>query len=97
MDYLKTPFWANNHSEMYIRVLQDELKFPDDRVMDQDTKSLIRGVSPLFLQLTTSTFADCRIAFTTKSCLADKATSHQASSLFLYDVRFLVKLFVIVS
>ena len=30
---------------MYVRVLQDELKFPDDRVMDQDTKSLIRGVS----------------------------------------------------
>lgn len=39
-----TPFWANNHSEMYVRVLQDELKFPDDRVMDQDTKSLIRGL-----------------------------------------------------
>lgn len=30
---------------MYVRVLQDELQFPDDRVMDQDTKSLIRGVS----------------------------------------------------
>ncbi|KAI5120805.1 hypothetical protein M0805_002432 [Coniferiporia weirii] len=39
-----TPFWANNHSEMYVRVLQDELKFPEDRVMDQDTKSLIRGL-----------------------------------------------------
>jgi len=30
---------------MYVRVLQDELVFPDDRAMDQDTKSLIRGVS----------------------------------------------------
>jgi hypothetical protein len=30
---------------MYVRVLQDELQFPDDRGMDQDTKSLIRGVS----------------------------------------------------
>ena len=40
----QTPFWANNHSDMYYRVLHDELKFPDDRVMDQDTKSLIRGV-----------------------------------------------------
>jgi hypothetical protein len=30
---------------MYVRVLQDELQFPDDRAMDQDTKSLIRGVS----------------------------------------------------
>ncbi|TFK24257.1 hypothetical protein FA15DRAFT_592732 [Coprinopsis marcescibilis] len=39
-----TPFYANNHSDMYIRVLQDELQFPDDRVMDQDTKSLIRGL-----------------------------------------------------
>ena len=29
---------------MYVRVLQDELKFPDDRAIDQDTKSLIRGV-----------------------------------------------------
>ena len=40
-----TPFWADNHSDMYVRVLQDELQFPDDRAMDQDTKSLIRGVS----------------------------------------------------
>ncbi|KAJ3774106.1 hypothetical protein FB446DRAFT_730135 [Lentinula raphanica] len=39
-----TPFWANNHSDMYVRVLQDELQFPDDRSMDQDTKSLIRGL-----------------------------------------------------
>ena len=30
---------------MYVRVLQDELQFPDDRAMDQDTKGLIRGVS----------------------------------------------------
>ena len=42
----QTPFWASDHGQMYARVLQDELKFPDDRVMDQDTKSLIRGVSP---------------------------------------------------
>lgn len=41
----QTPFWANNHSDMYLRVLQDELQFPEDRSMDQDTKSLIRGVS----------------------------------------------------
>lgn len=41
----QTPFWANNHSDMYVRVLQDELQFPEDRAMDQDTKSLIRGVS----------------------------------------------------
>lgn len=40
----QTPFWANNHSDMYVRVLQDELQFPEDRAIDQDTKSLIRGV-----------------------------------------------------
>lgn len=43
----QTPFWANNHSDMYVRVLQDELQFPEDRAMDQDTKSLIRGVSAI--------------------------------------------------
>ena len=32
---------------MYVRVLQDELQFPEDKAMDQDTKSLIRGVSNL--------------------------------------------------
>ena len=31
---------------MYVRVLQDELTFPEDKAMDQDTKSLIRGVCP---------------------------------------------------
>ncbi|KAF9535632.1 hypothetical protein CPB83DRAFT_24240 [Crepidotus variabilis] len=39
-----TPFWANNHSDMYVRVLQDELQFPEDRAIDQDTKSLVRGL-----------------------------------------------------
>lgn len=33
---------------MYYRVLQDELQFPEDRTMDQDTKSLIRGVRRAF-------------------------------------------------
>jgi serum/glucocorticoid-regulated kinase 2 len=41
---LQTPFWANNHSDMYVRVLQDELTFPEDKAMDQDTKSLVRGL-----------------------------------------------------
>lgn len=43
-DRMQTPFWANNHSDMYVRVLQDELTFPEDKAMDQDTKSLIRGL-----------------------------------------------------
>ena len=34
---------------MYVRVLQDELQFPDDRAIDQDTKSLIRGVGFFFV------------------------------------------------
>ncbi|TIA89688.1 hypothetical protein E3P99_01936 [Wallemia hederae] len=39
-----TPFWASNHSDMYVRVLHDDLNFGDEKYMDQDTKSLIRGL-----------------------------------------------------
>ncbi|KAG9103747.1 hypothetical protein FRC06_008479 [Ceratobasidium sp. 370] len=39
-----TPFCANNHSDMYVWVLQDELQFPDGKAMDRDTKSSIRGL-----------------------------------------------------
>ncbi|TIA68992.1 hypothetical protein E3P91_03831 [Wallemia ichthyophaga] len=39
-----TPFWASNHSDMYVRVLHDDLNFGDERYMDQDTKSLLRGL-----------------------------------------------------
>ncbi|CAO1621205.1 unnamed protein product [Jaminaea pallidilutea] len=39
-----TPFWADSHADMYVRVLHDELVFPDDRVLDQDTKSILRGL-----------------------------------------------------
>lgn len=35
-------------ADMYSRVLYDELVFPDDRPLDQDTKSLLRGVSVWF-------------------------------------------------
>jgi hypothetical protein len=45
----QTPFWANNHADMYVRVLQDELEFPEDRAIDQDTKSLIRGVRTILV------------------------------------------------
>ena len=44
---VQTPFYASNHTDMYTRVLHDELVFPDERPVDQDTKSLIRGVSTL--------------------------------------------------
>lgn len=43
--YFQTPFWADNHSDMYYRVLQDELVFPEEIHIDRDTRSLIRGVS----------------------------------------------------
>lgn len=39
-----TPFWADTHADMYVRVLHDELVFPDDRVLDMDTKSILRGL-----------------------------------------------------
>ena len=39
-----TPFWADTHADMYVRVLHDELVFPDDRVLDTDTKSILRGL-----------------------------------------------------
>ncbi|KAF8317489.1 kinase-like domain-containing protein [Cantharellus anzutake] len=39
-----TPFWADNHSDMYVRVLRDELQFPKVKAFDQDTKALIRGL-----------------------------------------------------
>jgi serum/glucocorticoid-regulated kinase 2 len=42
-----TPFWSEDHATMYRRVLHDELVFSEDsnRVMDHDTKTLLRGVS----------------------------------------------------
>ncbi len=39
-----TPFWADTHADMYVRVLHDELVFPEDRVLDTDTKSILRGL-----------------------------------------------------
>lgn len=40
-----TPFWSEDHTTMYRKVLHDDLQFDDDKVMDSDTKSLLRGVS----------------------------------------------------
>ncbi|KAF7726347.1 hypothetical protein EC973_008927 [Apophysomyces ossiformis] len=37
-----TPFWAETHSEMYRRVLEDELEFPED--FDPLTADFIRGL-----------------------------------------------------
>lgn len=39
-----TPFWADTHADMYIRVLHDDLVFPEDRVLDSDTKGFLRGL-----------------------------------------------------
>ncbi|KAJ9102619.1 hypothetical protein QFC19_004728 [Naganishia cerealis] len=40
-----TPFWAENHAEMYVKVLHDDLVFPEDNALDRDTRSFIRGSS----------------------------------------------------
>jgi serum/glucocorticoid-regulated kinase 2 len=37
------PFYDENTNEMYRKILQDELRFPDD--MSADARSLLRGVS----------------------------------------------------
>jgi hypothetical protein len=34
----------DNHADMYMRVIHEELTFPEDRALDKDTKSFIRGV-----------------------------------------------------
>ncbi|RUS14612.1 hypothetical protein BC937DRAFT_93562 [Endogone sp. FLAS-F59071] len=39
----KTPFWAENHADMYRRVLEDELEFPED--FDPVTADFIAGLS----------------------------------------------------
>ncbi|KAK9760971.1 hypothetical protein K7432_014489 [Basidiobolus ranarum] len=39
-----TPFWAENHAHMYHRVLQDDLEFPDDLDLDEDTMSFVAGL-----------------------------------------------------
>ena len=41
----QAPFWADNQSDMYSRVIQDVLQFPEDRSMDLDTKRFIRVVN----------------------------------------------------
>lgn len=48
---LQTPFWANNHADMYMNVLHNELVFPVDDALDRDTKSFIRGVRRLSFEL----------------------------------------------
>ncbi|KAI9453034.1 kinase-like domain-containing protein [Lactarius psammicola] len=37
-------FWADNHSDMCVRVLRDELLFPDDWTMDRGAKAFILGL-----------------------------------------------------
>lgn len=74
---------------MYVRVLQDELQFPEDRAIDQDTKSLIRGVSCVLCTCAIVELMVCAIAAAEESCIEDLRTENQTTSLFLYDVRVL--------
>lgn len=46
---MQTPFWAENHAEMYVNILNNELIFPEDNALDRDTRSFIRGVSYISL------------------------------------------------
>lgn len=39
------PFEADNMSEMYDRILNDELQFPEDQLIDRYTIDFIQGVS----------------------------------------------------
>ncbi|SGY51069.1 BQ5605_C001g00956 [Microbotryum silenes-dioicae] len=40
-----TPYWSEDHATMYHRVLHEDLNFDDtDRIFDDDTKSLLRGL-----------------------------------------------------
>lgn len=41
------PFYDENTNEMYRKILQDELRFPDD--MSAEARSLLRGVSCVFV------------------------------------------------
>lgn len=41
------PFYDENTNEMYRKILQDELRFPDD--MSAEARSLLRGVSCAFV------------------------------------------------
>jgi serum/glucocorticoid-regulated kinase 2 len=38
------PFGADNMSDMYDRILKDELQFPEDQLIDRYTKDFIQGV-----------------------------------------------------
>jgi len=39
------PFDADNMPDMYDRILNDELQFPEDQLIDRNTKDFIHGVS----------------------------------------------------
>lgn len=43
------PFYDENTNEMYRKILQDELRFPDD--MSAEARSLLRGVSCVFCHI----------------------------------------------
>lgn len=70
---------------MYVRVLQDELQFPEDRAMDQDTKSLIRGVSEYVLVADTFHLYALEAA-STKSRIKNLRATDQTAPIFFHDV-----------
>lgn len=78
---------------MYYRVLQDELQFPEDRTMDQDTKSLIRGVRSLTLMCEIlALIGIAYIAATTQPCSTYEGTTDQEAPVLLHDVSISVSI-----
>ena len=72
---------------MYVRVLQDELQFPDDQAMDQDTKSLIREVSHCFALISSYRILILvAVAPTAHPCAPHRRATNKTPPLLLYDV-----------
>jgi len=87
---LQTPFWADNHSDVYVRVLSDELQFPVDGAMNEDAKSLIYEVSHYLAfdsDVELLNIDVVALAPTTRPCTQDQRATSKAPSLLLHGVR----------
>ena len=84
----QTPFWADNHSDVYVRVLSDELQFPVDGAMNEDAKSLIHEVSHhLAFDVDLLNIDVAVLAPTTRPCAQDQRVTSKAPPLLLHGVR----------
>lgn len=84
----QTPFWADNHSDVYVRVLSDELQFSVDGAMNEDAKGLIHEVSHHLVF--DGKLLDIHVVWlapTTRPSTQDQRASSKAPSLLLHGVR----------